>query len=435
MSGQGNNGGALGRVHGVALYVGAVLGSGVLLIPALAAEVAGPASLVAWALMIVASVPLALTMATLAARFPGGGGVSTFAERAFGPLAQPLTGWIFLLAVPVGGPVAALIGVRYALVAFGLSLSYELPLIAGILLLALASNVLGGRAAGGLQVIVVAGIAAILVFAVAAAAPQVRPAAFTPFLPHGWLGVGRAAAILFWCFLGWEAVAHLSGEFGNPRRDLVPAVLWAIALVGLLYLAVALVTVGTGSYGGAETSAALVLVTRRALGPAAGMLVGIAALACVTANLNAYIGAAAQLLRALAKAGYAPRSLGWSLPRRGTPAGALLFIAGCTGIVLALQQMGFISVYLLVALPTGNFIATYILGTAAGIRLADTTGSRILAVLACGVSAAVLPFLGWPAFYAAGAAALGCAMYALRRRREARLPAWARQLGAYMSGR
>lgn len=430
MAVQRGHGRSLGRLHGVALYIGAVLGSGVLLIPALAAEVAGPASLIAWILMIAAAVPLALTMATLAARYPGGGGVSTFAERAFGPLAQPLAGWVFLLAIPAGGPVAALIGVRYALVVFGLPHSYELPLVVAILLLAFTSNALGARTAGWLQVVVVAGIAGILVVAVGAAAPQMRPDAFVPFLPHGWLSVGRAAAILFWCFLGWEAVAHLSGEFGNPRRDLVPAVLWALALVGVLYLAVAFATVGTNSYGGTGTSAALVLVARRALGPAAGRIVGAAALACVIANLNAYIGAAAQLVRSLARAGYAPRPLGWSLARRGSPAGGLAFLAVCTSVVVVLQQIGVTSIYLLVALPTGNFIITYILGSAAGIRLADTVRARALAVVACAVSVGVLPFLGWPALYAVVAAGIGCAAYAMRRWNAARAVECTEQLAA-----
>ena len=61
----------LGRTQGVALYAGAVLGSGVLVIPAVAAELAGPASLVAWGAMTLLTLPLALTMSLLSARFPG----------------------------------------------------------------------------------------------------------------------------------------------------------------------------------------------------------------------------------------------------------------------------------------------------------------------------------------------------------------------------
>jgi amino acid efflux transporter len=417
MGEHGAGGARLGRVQGVALYGGAVLGSGVLLIPAVAAELAGPASLIAWGAMALATLPLALTMATLAARFPGGGGVSLFARRAFGPVAEPVAGWVFLLAVAVGGPVAALIGVRYALAAFGLPQATELPLAVAILVVALVSNALGARAAGWLQVAVVAGIATILLLAIGAALPHVRAASFTPFLPHGWLGVGRAAAILFWCFIGWEAVAHLSGEFGDPRRDLVPAVLWAVALVGALYLGAALVTVGTASYGGAKTGAALVLVVRAALGPAAGYVVGAIAVACVTATANAYAGATAQLARALARGGLAPRLFGASAPRSGAPLGGLAFLAGCWALVFALERAGLLSDYLLLALPTGNFIVTYILGAAAGIRLADTRWARTLAALALLTSAGVLPFLGWPALYALAAAGAGVVAWALRHRR------------------
>ena len=99
-------GATLGRAQGVALYAGAVLGSGVLVIPAVAAELAGPASLLAWGAMTLLTLPLALTMSLLSARFPGGGGVSTFVREAFGPAASAVVGWAFLLAVPLGAPLA-----------------------------------------------------------------------------------------------------------------------------------------------------------------------------------------------------------------------------------------------------------------------------------------------------------------------------------------
>ena len=87
----------MGRTQSVALYAGAELGSGVLVIPVVAAELAGPASLVAWGAMTLLTLPLGLTMALLSARFPGGGGVSTFVREAFGPAASAVVGWTFLL--------------------------------------------------------------------------------------------------------------------------------------------------------------------------------------------------------------------------------------------------------------------------------------------------------------------------------------------------
>ena len=94
----------LSVTQGVALMLGAVLGTGVLSLPGLAAEVAGPASLVAWGALVALSVPLAVTFAALGARFPDGGGVSTYARRAFGALAATVIGWCFFFAVPLGAP-------------------------------------------------------------------------------------------------------------------------------------------------------------------------------------------------------------------------------------------------------------------------------------------------------------------------------------------
>ena len=72
-----------------ALYVGAVLGPGVLLIPALAAEAAGPASIVAWAALLLLSAPLAVTFAALGVRYPTAGAPSTTPARNHQPVTVP----------------------------------------------------------------------------------------------------------------------------------------------------------------------------------------------------------------------------------------------------------------------------------------------------------------------------------------------------------
>ena len=93
--------------QGAALTLGAVLGTGVFSLPALAAGVAGPASLVAWLALVLLSIPLAATFAALGARFPDGGGVSTYVRNAFGARASTVIGWCFYFAVPLGAPPAA----------------------------------------------------------------------------------------------------------------------------------------------------------------------------------------------------------------------------------------------------------------------------------------------------------------------------------------
>src|SRR5262245_25014123 len=89
------SGGQLTVVQGTAMYIGAVLGTGVIALPALAAEVAGPASLVAWLGLIVLSAPLAATFAALGGRYPDAGGVATYGRLAFGDRAAAVVGWWF----------------------------------------------------------------------------------------------------------------------------------------------------------------------------------------------------------------------------------------------------------------------------------------------------------------------------------------------------
>jgi amino acid efflux transporter len=391
--------GALGRIQGVALYVGAVLGSGVLLIPGVSAEIAGPGALLAWGAMALLTLPLALTMTLLAARFPGGGGVATFAEKAFGKVAAAFTGWLFLLAVPIGTPLVAIIGASYISTAFGWPESTRVFWAAAIALTAFGANYLGIRVASKVQVAVVVAITVTLLAAIAGALPQTETARLQPFLPHGMLGVAQAMALLFWCFIGWEAVTYLSGEFTDPKRDLLPAVLIAVVVVTALYLGTAYVIIGTGQYGGIASEASMVLIIKASLGNLAGAVAGaVAFCSCVAVDI-AYVGGASHLARALAEKGMAPKFLGKTHARYGTPVGGLALIASGTTLVLLLSFSGMLTVRSLIALPTANFILTYVLGCAAGVWLARGTTERMLALVALVASVAVAPFLGWALLY------------------------------------
>src|SRR6478735_3918844 len=111
--GHSTTGGTLTVAQGAALSVGAVLGTGVITLPALAAKAAGPASLLAWAVLVVLSAPIASTFAALGSRHPDGGGVSTYVRLAFGHRAAGAVGWCFYFAIPVGAPVGALMAGGY----------------------------------------------------------------------------------------------------------------------------------------------------------------------------------------------------------------------------------------------------------------------------------------------------------------------------------
>src|SRR5262245_51911667 len=96
-----------------AMYVGAVLGPGVLFLPSLAARIAGPASLLASIGLLALSAPLAITFAALGSRMPEAGGTAAYARAAFGSRVGTATGWWFLSGVVIGAPTVALIGGFY----------------------------------------------------------------------------------------------------------------------------------------------------------------------------------------------------------------------------------------------------------------------------------------------------------------------------------
>jgi amino acid efflux transporter len=75
------------------MYFGSVLGSGILVTPAIAASIAGPASLLAWILLSLLSYPIGYTFGALAASYPDAGGLSAYVKRAFGWTAGTVAGW------------------------------------------------------------------------------------------------------------------------------------------------------------------------------------------------------------------------------------------------------------------------------------------------------------------------------------------------------
>jgi hypothetical protein len=213
--------GRLTAAQGTAMYVGAVVGTGVIALPALAADTAGPASLLAWLALSLISLPLAVTFAALGARHPDAGGVSTYARLAFGERAAAVVGWCFYLAVPTGATAAALFGGAYVAAAVGGGTTTTAVTAGALMALVTTANMVGLRLTGRLQLVLAALLVTLLLAAVALSLPQARADHLEPFAPHGWAAIGPAAALLVWSFAGWEAITHLAGEFRRPQRDLL----------------------------------------------------------------------------------------------------------------------------------------------------------------------------------------------------------------------
>jgi amino acid efflux transporter len=388
----------------VALYAGAVIGAGVLILPGVAAGAAGPASLLAWAFDGLLGVPIALTFAALAARFPDAGGVATFTARAFGATAGTMVGWSYFAAAAVAQALVALTGGHYAADALKLGRPAAFALAAATLAVAVAANLYGLRVSARLQLLLAAGVALVLVAATIAALPRVSAGALTPFMPGGWSSVGRASVLLFFAFFGWEAITHLSAEFRDPARDVRRATVLAAALVTAIYLGVAFAVVGTGTYGGDELDrVAVAHVLGATLGVGATWVAAATALIITLGTTNAFVAATSRLGYALGRDGALPAQMA-HVSRRYVPDVSIGVVGAIAlgGLVLAYFEGWGAEAFLVV--PNSLVIIVYIVAMAAGIRLLAGV-AQVVAAAAALLCLAILPFVGLPLTIPLGVAA------------------------------
>lgn len=402
----------------VALYVSSVLGSGVLVLPGLTAQIAGPASLLAWVVLAVASYPFAYTFASLSARSPESGGVYAFAREAFGLRVATVSGWLFVLWYVTGAPAVMLIAASYVSYAFPLGREAIFLVAGAVLFVAYAVNWLGIRMSNRVQVAAMSAIVLLLVSAVASSAASMRLEAFSPFLPHGARAVGTAAALIFWSFLGYENVSNVAEEFRDPR-DFKRSIGLSVGLVGALYLAVALVTIGTRAHAAGGSVAPFAAIFSKVLGPFGA--VGTAALAVfiIFSTANAYTAGMSRVVLAVARDGGFPRSLDHVDARSGVPDRCLALLLGIALVVLVAYYAFAVNLDTAMLIPSAAAILVYVIGSAAGVRLlAGGTADAVLPWVSLVVSLAILPFVGRVVAASVAVVVAGLAYGALRTRRR-----------------
>lgn len=297
----------LGLAQGVGLLSTSLLGTGVFAVPALAALVAGNNSLWAWPVLIVLVFPVAIVFAVLGRHFPSAGGVAHFVGMAFGSRLERVTGWLFLSVIPVGLPAALHIAAGFGQAMFGWHDEQLLLAELGTLALVWYIGSRGASSSANLQT-VIAGLIVALIVAIWWAG-DLKPGEI-PFpaisdieLP----GLFAALSVMFWCFVGLEAFAHLASEFKNPERDFPRALMIGLLLAGSVYWACTVVVLHFGAYGEQMAAAA-------SLPEIVVQLFGVQALwvACIIgylacfASLNIYIQSFARLVWSQAQ--YKPES-------------------------------------------------------------------------------------------------------------------------------
>lgn len=387
----------LGVIQGVGLLSTSLLGTGVFAVPAIVAQLAGNDSLWAWPLLILLVFPIAIGFAALGQHFPNAGGAAHFVTLAFGPRLARVTRWLFLSVIPLGLPAALQIAAEFWFPLIGHSMTGVL--IVQVLTL-VAIWLLGLRSAGS-SASIQTFIAVLVVVLVAAIwwGGKINPTHIDwPALNAiSWPNTFDSLAVMFWCFVGLEAFAHLSTEFRQPERDFPRALIIGMLIAGLVYwgCTVAILQLNTAGREMAPTSLLLNIVSQVFASQWAywgACLVGY--LACF-ASVNIYTQGFARLVWSQA----APNSRLGTLSRTQTPVNALSVVVFCSLVCCLLIYWLALPLATLIVYANGIFVLVYLLCMLAGCRLLKGR-ARVMAAIGSLLCCALLVMMGTKALYA-----------------------------------
>lgn len=432
---------SLGPWQLMALGIGAIVGSGIFATVgdaaagALGRPGAGPAITISFALTAVACAFAALCYAEFASMVPISGSAYTYAYATFGELVAWIIGWDLLIEYAVGNVAVAISWSGYfqaLLGSFGVhfptwlgtdfrSASPEIlagaPALLGVhfvfnfpafLVVMLVTWLLayGIKESVGFNSSMVVLKLAILALVMGVGAFHVQPSNWHPFAPNGWSGISHAAALIFFAYIGFDAVSTAAEETKDPQRNMPLGMLGSLAICTVIYIAVAAVLTGMVPYDKLGTAEPLATAFTELGMPKLAALISVGAVVATTSVLVVFQMGQTRIFMSMARDGLLPEWCGRLHPTRRTPA----LITWVTGFAVAVCA-GFANLNEIVELTNIGTLFAFVL-VAIGIVIMRRTQPSLprkfrtplvplvpgLAVLTCGYLMSQLPGVTWTRF-------------------------------------
>src|ERR1044071_2254775 len=366
----------LGPWHLIALGIGAIIGTGIFVLSGQAAAAnAGPAIVLSMVIAGITSALAALCYAEFASTVPVAGSAYTYAYATLGELVAWIIGWGLILeyalgAAPVAGGWSGT--VVSLLAALGIPLPaaisaapgtvvgmangttgtavFNLPAVV-ISLVVTWLLVRGVRESATVNAVIVFVKVAIILLVIATGVAFVHRENYSPFIPpntgtfgeFGWSGIVRGAAVIFFAYIGFDAVSTAAQEARDPQRDMPRGILGSLVICTILYVAVSAIMVGLVHYrelGGPAPMAVAVDAAREAAAGGAwsgvmramSMLVKIGIVAGLTSTMVVNMLAQPRIFMSMAQDGLLPAWAGRVHTRRRTPHVATLITGGIVAL-------------------------------------------------------------------------------------------------------
>jgi APA family basic amino acid/polyamine antiporter len=328
---------AVGALDLTALGIGAIIGTGIFVIIGEAIGESGPAIVVSFALAAVTCVFSALSYAEMASSIPISGSAYSYTYATLGEIVAWIIGWDLLIEY----------GFSVATVAVGWG-GYVKDLLDSVFGVSLATSIAGPPGEGGVvnlpAVVLVLGVTvlllsgvrqsartntamvvfklAVLSFFIVAGLSAFTTDHFKPFAPKGFGGISDSAALIFFAYIGFDAVSTAGSEARKPRRDLPIAIVGSLLIATVIYILVAVTAIGLApadALAGSQAPLTDALRSSAGLGSWAGDLLSLGALVAISSVVLTFFYGQTRIFYAMSRDGLVPT---WftKLTRRRTPA-------------------------------------------------------------------------------------------------------------------
>jgi APA family basic amino acid/polyamine antiporter len=367
---------SMGLWMATALVVGNMIGSGVFLLPASMADVAGPISIFGWLFTGAGAILLAYVFANLGRAYPRTGGPYAYSRKAFGDFAGFWTAWGYWIAAWAGNAAIAVAFVGYAAVFWGdLGDHNLLAAFIGIAVIwfITAINILGARESGVTQL-----VTTVLKFVPLAVIGLIGlffidGGNYTPFSPHGEGSAISAAAVLaLWAFIGLESATVPAEEVKDPEKTIPRATMIGTAITTLVYIVATVAIMGiipTNEL--AQSSSPFADAAGQIFGGGWDKVIAAVAMVATFGALNGWILIQGRVPLAAARDGLFPKQFAKVHGKRGTPVfGLVVSSVLVTALMLMNYTKGLVDAFtFVILLATLTTLVPYAFSAAAQVYL------------------------------------------------------------------
>ncbi|NDV96331.1 amino acid permease [Dysgonomonas sp. 521] len=369
---------SLSATNLITLGIGAIVGTGIFVITGQAAAMyAGPALTISFIISALSCVMAGLCYAEFAAMIPVSGGVYSYSYTTMGEVLAWFVGWILILeylfacsSVAVGwsGYMLSLLrewGVHFPEQIAGATFDHlkdgswvwtgKIVNFPAVFIVAIVSAFLIGgikQSAFVNNIIVVIKVGVILLF-IGFGLSYIDTSNWVPYIPentgeygnYGWTGILRGAAVVFYAYLGFDALSTAAGEARNPQKDMPKGILISLLICALLYVAVTTVLTGIVNYKELNVDAPIALAIDRA---GAGLswlspFIKLGAIAGLSSVILVMMLGQSRIYYAISKDGLLPKAFSKVSPKHGVPHNATIFASIVTGLIAGLFPLHVLS--------------------------------------------------------------------------------------------